>query len=77
MKNTIAFVLLFLCLGIAVGEGNYKPTVTNKKCTGCNECVGACPVKAITKINDKAVIDPEKCIGCMICVQTCSWGAVE
>ncbi len=71
-------LLLFLLLvGLTIGASRYKPTVTTSKCVGCNECVVACPVKAISMVGSKAVIDPDKCVGCMVCVQTCSWGAVE
>ncbi|MEM1657586.1 MAG: Coenzyme F420 hydrogenase/dehydrogenase, beta subunit C-terminal domain [Candidatus Jordarchaeales archaeon] len=40
-------------------------------CTGCGGCIAACPVRAITFVNEKPVIDEEKCIGCGICNVHC------
>lgn len=77
MKKTLILIPLLLLIGFSLGASRYKPTVTTSKCVGCNECVAACPVKAIDKVGEKAIIDPEKCVGCMICTQICSWGAVE
>lgn len=77
MKKILLTIPVLLLIGFSMGAGKYKPTVTTSKCTGCNECVASCPVKAIEKVGAKAVIDPEKCVGCMICTQVCSWGAVE
>lgn len=37
-------------------------------------CVGACPVKAVTKLpNGPVVINEKKCIGCMYCYQSCPY----
>jgi ferredoxin len=53
----------------------YKVDVT--KCTGCKECVGVCPTRAITMIMGKAVIDPKKCVNCGLCAQVCPVNAPE
>ncbi len=44
---------------------SYK--VDPSKCIGCQLCVSACPVNAISMVDGKAVIDPSKCINCGIC----------
>lgn len=38
---------------------------------GCNECIKACPVKAIIKKDSFISINREKCIGCEDCVKAC------
>jgi len=53
---------------------NLKHYIINKKkCVGCQKCIKACPVQAIT--GDKKVphaIDQAKCVKCGICIDTCS-----
>ena len=41
------------------------------KCTGCGECVKACPFKALAIVDEKAVRDDEKCMGCNHCLSLC------
>ena len=40
------------------------------KCTGCGECVSACPLDAIVITDGKAVID-DSCAECGACVDVC------
>jgi uncharacterized Fe-S center protein len=51
---------------------NSKLDIDLEKCTGCGDCVPACPVNAIALENDKARIIPEKCIDCGFCIDYCS-----
>jgi Fe-S-cluster-containing hydrogenase component 2 len=51
--------------------------VDKEKCTGCETCVEACPVEAITVENDLAIIDEESCIDCGACVDECPSEAIS
>jgi len=42
--------------------------ISEIKCIGCEACVDACPVQAISVHGGKAIIDQTKCIQCGICV---------
>ncbi len=72
-----------LGMGCAAREGklaqhsDISPVVILKNCTGCNACVGACPVKAISLIDKKSNIDSAKCIGCASCIAACNFSAIE
>jgi len=52
------------------------PEINKEVCTGCNDCVDACPTEAITLISEKAQIDPELCSECSICVDSCPVDAI-
>ena len=74
-----------LCMGGASRKGkmaqhsNISPMITEKKCTGCGECVAHCAVEAI-HINpetEKAVIDPKTCVGCAECISVCPYGNIQ
>ena len=41
------------------------------KCSGCGQCVEACPFKALSLVDDKMVRDDEKCMDCSHCVYLC------
>ena len=41
------------------------------KCTGCGECVEACPFKALSLVEEKIVRDDEKCMDCSHCLYLC------
>ena len=51
---------------------NYRATVDQEFCTGCETCLERCQMAAIT-INDDDVaeINLDRCIGCGLCVTTC------
>lgn len=59
---------------------NFLPVVDRASCTGCGECVAACPVEAMTLVsaNDpghpkkkQARVDETMCLGCGVCVGVC------
>jgi NAD-dependent dihydropyrimidine dehydrogenase PreA subunit len=51
--------------------------VNSENCTGCGDCVEACPVDGAVGIEaEKAVVQPELCIDCNSCVDACSSSAM-
>ena len=49
---------------------NMAVKVESDKCTGCGECVSACPLDAIVIKDGKAVVD-DSCAECGACVDVC------
>ncbi len=52
------------------------PKVNKEECTGCEECVDACPADAITMADDIAVIDSKECTECSACIDACPAEAI-
>ena len=50
--------------------------VDKEKCVGCEACVGACPVSAIT-IEDGAAKVSDDCIECGACIGECPSEAIS
>jgi uncharacterized Fe-S center protein len=44
------------------------------KCTGCGQCVEACPFEALSLVEEKMVRDDEKCMDCSHCLYLCPEG---
>lgn len=51
--------------------------VDKDECIGCETCVPACPVEAITMVDGVAVIDQETCTQCESCVPVCPVEAIK
>jgi NAD-dependent dihydropyrimidine dehydrogenase PreA subunit len=45
-------------------------------CTGCESCVGSCPVEAIAMADGVAVVNEDECIDCGACVGECPVEAI-
>jgi Na+-translocating ferredoxin:NAD+ oxidoreductase RNF subunit RnfB len=63
-----------------VHTSNFIPVIDTAACTGCGQCVEACPVQALALVsaNDPrqprkkiARLDRELCLGCAVCVAAC------
>jgi Fe-S-cluster-containing hydrogenase component 2 len=52
------------------------PKINKEECTGCEECVEACPAEAITMKDDVAVINDAECTECGACVDECPAEAI-
>ena len=54
-----------------------KAVVDQDVCVGCESCVGACPVGAISVNDGKASVDAGTCVECGSCVSTCPVSAIS
>ena len=53
------------------------PTIVDaESCTGCGECVEACPLDAVEIENDIAVVNQEECGDCGSCTDVCPTEAI-
>lgn len=48
----------------------FEAVVETGECTGCEECLGRCPVGAIS-VEDTAAVNREACLGCGLCAGAC------
>jgi len=59
---------------LSKGEVEIDPTVAEvvrEKCSGCGECILACPYRAIERVAGKAQVNIALCKGCGTCVGAC------
>jgi ferredoxin len=54
-----------------------KAAVDQDTCVGCEACVGACPITAISVADGKASVDSDACVECGACVSTCPVSAIS
>ncbi len=51
--------------------------VDKDTCSGCEACVGSCPVEAISMQDNIAVVNADECIDCGACVSECPVEAIS
>ncbi len=50
--------------------------IDSEKCTGCGNCVPACPLGILEMVDDKAQVN-EGCTLCSLCVEACDYDAIS
>jgi ferredoxin len=69
-----------------VTTSGFLPRVDAGVCSGCGDCVDACPVAAVALVGSdgvlqlpagRASIDETACLGCGLCVRACSIRAIS
>jgi uncharacterized protein (DUF362 family)/Pyruvate/2-oxoacid:ferredoxin oxidoreductase delta subunit len=53
-----------------------KPVFDEELCENCDQCIGACPPKALERKGRPLVFDYGKCIRCFCCQEVCPTGAI-
>lgn len=55
---------------------SFRAEVDSCECIACENCIGKCPMEAISMKDDSALVDDKRCIGCGLCVSSCAPGAI-
>ena len=58
---------------------DFKIIIDEDKCTGCGDCVDACPSECYSEpANEKANVSAvDECVGCKACESQCPEEAIE
>ena len=61
----------------AVSTTNYLAKPDLEECSGCEECMNRCQIKAIRMEGGRPVVDEEFCLGCGVCAHFCPGGSMK
>ena len=54
------------------------PLIDQERCTGCGDCVEACPQEAVALVEGKAsIVEPDACDYCTECEPVCPQEAIS
>ncbi len=57
---------------------DWHPRLNRESCTGCGDCITACPTVALGQVGGKAaLVFPHLCTYCAACKSICPVGAIE
>ena len=61
-----------------MGLSNWMPRLNQALCTGCGDCIAACPEQALGWRRGKAaLVASDRCTYCTVCEDICPVGAIE